>query len=390
MLIKLVGNDEGRIVWLQIVLVGALWLLCAWLLRDLFMHRATRIAATVVLLAFSLAEPLVGFTLTVLTESLSAVLAVLITALVMRAAANPTRARILWALGVGWVWVALRYTNAYEMVLGGGLLVAGAAVGVVLGRCDAKRALRAGALGVVAAASIVMTYPSMSAGYWTGPFHDLVLFRVLPNTEMREFFVGQGMPQLEELGRYRNLPLFEYNQQDVNRDPQMEPYLDWVNTKGRATYGSWILQHPVWAVRSPFKDLGESVGDKRLGVFTFSRLDHAPDEVLGRVLFPGSKFVLVPGLLALIGLMVTLRRRLDARHWAIAACGVVGIFQIWLAWLGDPNEIARHALSASAHARVAWLMLGIACVEVLLGRRGRRYSTQGPPTVVTTAESLSS
>ena len=387
MLIKLVGNDEARVVWLQIVLVALLWLLAAWLLREALDSTPARVAAVVVVLTFSLTEPLVAFTLTVLTESLSAALAAVLTALVMRAWRAPNRRSVGIAVAVGWLWVALRYTNAYELVYAGGLLCFAALL--ILWRGDdaarVKRAAATAGVGVVTAAAILLTYPSMSSGYWTGPFHDITIFRVLPDPEMKAFFVDHGLPQVDRLEQYRNLPLFSYNQQDINRDPTMKPYVDWVYSDGRATYAQWIGRHPAWAVTSPFDDLGETVGDHRLGAFALGKLDHVPDGMLGRVLFPGSKYVLVPGLVLVGAALWALRRRLDRRHGALAACCAIGIAQIWFSWLGDPNEIARHALSASTHARVAWLVLLVVCVERVLQLRAQGHGPASPTTDVSSS-----
>lgn len=347
MFVKLLGRSADLTVAAQTSICAIAFSCLAYALARRLRTRPAQVLALLVIPGVSFTTQVSAFGFQILTENPSISILVLVLAALISYFETPPRRVGVWLVVLSWAWVLLRYSNATQIVFTSGL----AAIAIFFsGRGRAQRAVWL-TLGLCTMATLA-SVPAMRAGYWRLPFHDVVVFRVLGNEDMKEYFMSEGLPEVGVLDDYRQKPPFAFNQKDLESDPRLEQYRAWVNSKGKSTYIRYSLLNPQFSLLEPYRELGSIVGGTELKVFAFNELEARPSDAVTRALTPGARWLILSWIGVAGGLTFWLlrahqtraRRRLAAT-FAVVAAGAIA--QLWLTWWLDPNEIPRHALSAS-------------------------------------------
>ena len=353
-----------------IVLVQSAFAVWAWwfLARTIAarLHRpAVRTLTFVAVLLLAASPPIVMWNVFVATESLSISLLCVASALWIRLTGGRPGDRDFTAFVV--VLAALACTrDSYAVML---LVVAGIAIVVAL----ARRALRQRA-AIVAAVCIVASVLNIAAsnhgGRWFDPLDETIAIRLLGSHEATQYFVDHGMPYDHYVRALHKPDAIVFRAHDVTYAPQFKRYRNWLLNKGRGTYTSYLLTHPVSDITGPFDDRRRLL---RPEVRPYAHLYFVDlggaGRVVGAIGMPSSQGLVEVwiGIAALGAAWLALKRRGD-RALLIAAglSTVLLVVHFLVAWHGDALELDRHIIAAAVELRVVLLIVSALLVDELL------------------------
>ncbi len=339
------GADTGAIARMQEVLALIAWVTLAAALALALERRRARIAA-VVAGALFLFHPLrIGFTDSILSESIDDSLTALGLAALLAAIALPRARRwlvVAFAV-IATAWLLVRDTNAI-------IALAAAPICAWVWRRDLRARVRE--LACAAWLVLVSVFALWSTGVTPPPtglsFHggwpdnflarhtystmNDVFDRVLPDPDATAFFVERGLPQVDEL---RALTWH----QNVLFDAKLAPATTWIATRGRGVYEHWLLAHPLartWELVDNMRILvGADDHDNRHYMPPYWRAGRlGPRDLLS------NRWVL--GALALAWLAACRWSRRRDLVWLATCLVVAGWIGSAAAYYGDSSELARH------------------------------------------------
>jgi hypothetical protein len=297
----------------------------------------------------------------------------------MRLIRTPSRGAVI-------AFVALIVLDAFTRDTN--LILAGTVAVVAIVIAVRQAPLRAGAL-VVAFVCILAAVVSnrMASGAdpprWYYPLQDVVVVRVLPHSDARDFFAARGMPVNAALmGVARN---YFGGYQALTTAPQFATFRAWLRDKGLATYESYLVQHPQKLVQVPFDGRREILEPSVTGAIVFSGGRARPARVfgvLGWLTFWRDADVILVWSLAALGAATWLavrRRRDRLLLMALGAALITAVGHAVLAYLGDALEAGRHAITADAQWRAALWMLTFVVVDRIVARTQERAAADATP-----------
>ena len=353
LVLKLLGNDDETVVWLQGIISIISWsvlaISAAYSFRVLFL----KFTAFGLILLFSLSRYILGWDSVLLTESLSLSLMALFIAGWLWLAKGWHWGKAIFILTVAFLWTFSRDTNAWVVFLGALFLLL--LVGFRL--VDRKCLTLAGAL-------IFMFFVSnLSADLgrrWVFPLQNILGSRILPNGQATDFLARCGMPvssQLMELsGGFGNSAGREFHV-----DPALEEYRLWLYQNGKRCYVKWLLSEPVESIKAPLAEFNSLISMRAIKPSSFSKkFSPVLPRMLEAILFPR------PGpliLLAIIwaGILIAIVTKAWLQNiiwWVVIGINILVLPHYLITWHGDAMGIYRHMISAGVQFYLgAWLFV---------------------------------
>jgi hypothetical protein len=409
-LLKLVGADLDAYVRAQVVFAAACWAALAGSVASVVSGWA-RWPAIVAVAGFSLTTPVTMWDRSVLSESLAVSALALVAAAVVQLCRGVTWPRVAALLGASTLWLATRDSHAVVALVGGAAVLAAAAVGWWRGRrAAAARAAgdgdgyggddagattpgdgdagvvavrRLAALGGAAVVlGLLVVVGSAHGERHHFPMRNVFEVRVLPYPERVEWFAARGMPKAEVFaGPEARDPYLEPALPPVifvgDDDAELRPWLDWVESDGRAAFARYVATHPLYLVteplHSPERTFNNALGDRDF----YRPLDMPRVPLVDAVLaFPTAIVLLV---VALVGGWALGRGRWTPALVAGAALALLAVPHGLAAWHSDGMETARHLVVPALQLHLGVLLV---VVGVLPGETAGRHpagQTSGKP-----------
>ena len=141
-------------------------------------------------------------------------------------------------------------------------------------------------------------------------------------------------------------------------DPELGPWLDWVETDGRAAFVRFVLTHPTYLVTEPLhtpeRTFNNALGDRSF----YAPPDWEAIPVADPVLVRPTGVVLAIG--AATAAVAFVRRRWPPMLIAGAATALLAMPHGMLAWHSDGMETARHLVvpALQLHLGVLLMLIG--------------------------------
>lgn len=365
---KLLRQNISAISVIQTIVSAASWFLlacvCAFSVERLWL----RILAALCVLAFSLSDSIVLWNKVILSESFSlSILACLVAAwlLLLR---RRTRWRVACVVIASILYALVRDSNAYM-----GLAIAGI-LGLLIGAGTVKTG-RSGFALISFALLFSFIVSGATAGVgsrWLPPFLNVITFRILPFPEHARFFQERGMPVSEALLNYKGKAALD-DGAALYRADEFGDFRAWTRRDGVRTYLRFLVRRPAYLLYGPTMNLPRLI---------FSDLAaYAPADYSGLIhgkvvnflfrdaLFP--LYVFAAGCLVGLGVLLAYIRQ-DATFIVPVAMLALVLPHALIAWHGDAAEVQRHALQASAQAKVGFILLGLLFCNLAWGIWGEK------------------
>jgi hypothetical protein len=373
-------SDTARAAGHLIVSISC-WLALAAAVAWNVRRPGLRPVAFCLVLLFSLSVWITQWDRVILSESLGLSLAAAMLAAWLALVRAPGAWTIAAVLGTALLWAFVRDSFAYMALLAVPFVL----VWVALPGRRRGRVVLAAGLVAIFAASVLAQSTSSSAPRRTGPLLNVIGVRVLTSQDELRYFREHGMPLPGPLRRFAGerlgndqldpgLPLY--------RDERVAGFLRWVRDEGRQTLATYLVTHPHRALKPVVED-ADILFATEPAYEESPLIDYRPrgtepllPAVVDAVVYPPSVLAILVWLAVVIAAAAWLARFGLARPvWLVP--GVATLLQVphaAIAWHGDANDLARHALTASMVTRLGLLVLSIFLIDAALERRalGRR------------------
>lgn len=342
--------------------IGA-WLWLAWEMLRSCRSVAVGWAAAGVLLAMSLTTPVSLWDNAQLSEAPALTLTVALFAAWLRATRRPI-GPLGWAgiVALAVLWLAIRDSNAYI----------GLVVGVGLGIWGLARTSRRSHLLIAGAAVITLSSMAILTAGNTNrtriPLQHVMAERVIPNPEVRDWFIERGMPFDDSMPG----AAATWAQSDAGpliTAPRYQRYRKWLYSKGPRLLQTYLLTHPVEAIGRPARDwqlLLNPLTSPPANTISPEISFYAPP---GTIRIPPLEWSFLPrawlvviawlAALALMIMAVVRTGRLDPRMILVAIALPAAVAGLIVTWNADPLEIPRHVLIPVVLLRLL-LVVGLA------------------------------
>jgi len=262
------GADPSAIAQFQFYFMLASWSAFGVVLLAAVRRLSVRVAIVIMTFAFVLTPYRIGFTASILSESINESLAMLIITigfvLALAARWKPGRRRTIacWLLAMftavlALAWIMSRDTNAITALVA-------TLVAALLWRLH--RRVREAPWAVVLAALVVIgsvfaiwtatvrpraptqltthiNFPPELTARATFPLINNIMIRVVPDHDARAYFADHGLPLADELAEHTDQ--WVEDDRGVLTDPHFEPARQWMVAHGTSTYARWLLRHPI-------------------------------------------------------------------------------------------------------------------------------------------------
>lgn len=401
---KVDANPE-RIVAFQRELAFASWWLFGVALVATLRRTRARALALVVTVGFVLAPIRLGWTATILSESITDSLMALVLAASLglslaatRLRPGPWRTAACAALAstvaiLGAAWIFSRDTNAIAA-----LVMVG--VAAIAWRPYRAAGSRAWSLSLAAVVVVLSLLSIRSAGVtpstptdigWNRdwqpealprsalPMVNNLFHRVLPNPEAVAFFRARGMPWSDELAAFSGYWAIDHEARFL-KDPTFVPVLRWLRDHGTSTWALWLLEHPLERADEVIGAQWSLLGDGPLVVYMPPawRADwrgHPIADFVRHV--PTRRFFI----LLLIVVAPLLVRGARAPLRGIAGCTIAGaLIALPAAYYGDAMEVERHCYGSAQQLVIGLLLLALARADAPdLRKAARPLHSAGAP-----------
>jgi len=358
------GNDQAAVVWFQGNLSFVAWMALAASVALGLRRRWMRGIAVLLGVTFVLAPARVGFTGSLLSESINDSLMALALAGAFGLVHARGRRRVTLAVAtgvVGLAWLLTRDTNAFVAVTAAGLAM------IVWRGWRQRWAWVALALPLVGAVVVISSTRIAHAPLpyqhdWYARFTPRGVYPMIDNVTARSVAeLREDMPAA--LRPYTDHPIgVEWL---VRAAPEHRPLQDWLIDHGAATYARWLVAHPVDRVRELI--------DARWIALAGPTSRYMPrgwtarGSVARRLTVNRNLIVL----LLFAAPLLLWKPRVDARSGLVLCILVSGVVGVAASYYGDAAEVARHCYGAGQQVVVAlFLALVVWLDRVTLPRRG--------------------
>lgn len=301
-----------------------------------------------------------------------------------------------WQAGmIGWVYLAgviiisilysfTRDTNLYFVVVGAGVLLL---VSLFMRASLAIPRKYVYTYAAFALALFIFQTATVQAGNrWEIHIYDHLALRILPNPQVRQYYVDAGLPVTPDLMAITNMLGYQYHDY-LDFDPRMAPVRAWIQAKGRSTFLNYMLSHPSQTFLDPVRQVSSLVNGSNLE-YRYPRYVMqpvpAPITQLNDQFYPHQPFILwMTGAIILIGLFLDWRN--PEMHqpvwWALVAIALSIYPLMLIVWNGNPLEIERHAAQIGIQYRlgglIAVLLILVWVQQAIQPRRRPTDSSQG-------------
>lgn len=358
LMVWLLGSHAPSIVLTQALIAIAAW---AWLCSTVWTmmrSRAVAVGAIFVLLLIAIQTRWIFWHTALLTESLSASLAVAGVAAWWRWFDEPSRFRTVAAVALTGSWMLLRDSNAVTM------LVCVVPAMFVVALMDRQRPSVRRRRMTFALAALVMTGAyslavQVSTDRGETSFHNNVGLRWLPDDEMRAFFVGHGMPVSPALEARAGSDAWADGEAFLS-DPALGEYRAWAADGGRRAAALSAIVESDWYLDHLWDGLPLYTSTDHLSYDTFEISRNFPERPLDPIDPAGSRWAMclwMAGALVALGVAWTLRR---TTAWFVALLVVPVLVDLYLVFVGDAIEVGRHLVGPM----MRWSVVCVVCVAV--------------------------
>jgi hypothetical protein len=394
LLYKIFGGGPFGIAVFQIAVHGFSWLFLTWVLVRSIASKGLALLAAMIFLLLGLSREVCYWDVAILSESLTNSLLVLLFAETLnesrlyREGRGHNHARLsLFLLAFTCVlWAFSRPQNGYATAV---LAILALAVPLAPGlspKVSWRRAAGAAVFFTAILASYVLLQAYSVRRPWRYPLKTIICDRILPDAELREFFVAHGMPSsgtvYSFIGKHN-----AYSKMVMDSGAPDSEFDEWVNKKGVQAYLAAILSHPSKALGWIWKDRGALVNPRL--IYTPKPYYLVMDAANGRHFIPelsssGYRAAATPvsALASSLAFMsfgqvhfIVLAITMAVIFWLPHARAYAYLFtfgiMVWVAMtvvanLGDSIEPDRHALTAALLLRLVFWGAAFMAVDGLI------------------------
>jgi len=362
------------VVFSQMLLSILGWCLLVWVVFKNLKSRPIRLAAALLILFFAFSPQLADWDMVLSSESLTFSLFAFVLALTIELTHRLTRqgaaiSPFTWVLFGLWFlsfifWVFTRDANAYMIPVTLILLVVW--LYFVLRNKNKRGLIGTGLVIIFMAALLFFQQTTMNQSTrWEKPFIANLIGNVLHYESRLEYFVKQGMPYSEDLGKAIRGGV---RKDDYTNFPE---FMTWMKSKGVSTYTRFLMNNPFWAAWVIFRDKdGFFVTNLQPYFSADSNTRPAWFETVGNMFHPlSSVIILIDLLLTGVILLVALHRpEKDIVAWALIFGWLFlgEILLLFVSYHGDFYSQNRHVLAALVPMRLSMWLLIITISDIAL------------------------
>ncbi len=372
-LLFLLGRSTVVTVVVQTFLYGLAYLFAVRVACRILRQAEARLLAGLLIIMIGLEPRFALWNTHILSESLGMTLAVVSVSMWWRFSAEPTVIRLRWATLTTIAWLTARDSNVPPWMAIGvpALLLAS-----FLWRGadpDLRRALRR--WGVI---TLVVCLGIGAAQFVNGRNRYATLnnvgLRVLPDKELTNWFVDQGMPMSDALVERTGFSSFDNNWKMLN-SADLESFRAWARGSGqRQMLESDVRFIPHW-VSALYRDLPTLLSSDQSAYDAFHVTKRLPATTPGQVGGPTSRLgLLIWSLLACVGLALAARRR-GLQSIVLGLLLASTFVDLYMAYVGDSVEVQRHMVGPLARMALILAICVSLGVDTLLDDARRRKVT---------------
>lgn len=377
LLLWMLSSSHLATVVVQTALSFAAWI---WLIRSVIAsidRRSVSYPAVAMLIAIWLQARWIFWNTLILTESLSATLAIAMVAGWLQWWRSPTPRRTWVLTAIIAAWMCLRDSNAIGWLA---LAVPAAVVLFVLVRRTPSPRRRAASLlmGVSLAVGAYAVAAQNVSNRAEPSFANNVGLRWLPDAGMTEFMVARGMPLDTALQQRTGKNAWDDGEAFL-RSPALSNYRQWARSRGRFASASSFVWKSPWYVHR-FANEASGYADPR---YLFDYDEHKvhtrfPDDDLGPLDPVRSLWSLIVwGVLGAASIAAIAKFERNRGLW-LGLLWTAVITDTYLAFSGDAVEVARHLAGPWLRFSVVSILVVATAIDVVLTERVRREP--GEPT----------
>lgn len=215
---------------------------------------------------------------------------------------------------------------------------------------------------------------------WLSPFYHNLSARILTNNDHIEFFRVRGMPVNEAL-MHLDEWVHSENKFYKNSPEQSDIIRNWVVTKGKSTYESFLIQHPAYTLLQPIKDLPYILTGDFTDDAYYEKIDFKPFPVIGQLTGHLKYFLRDPDYRGYLKLVLVLfcfvfflgvflyvllisAKNMEAPLFVTSMFMILTVLPHFLiVWHSDPVAVERHSLFVAIQFQLAFLMLAILLID---------------------------
>jgi len=352
---KILGNSQTAIEIFQLSLSAVAWLWLSWTFVRSLKNQWIKLTGFVVTLGFSLSPIVQLWNHTVLSESLSISLLVLILAVFVQLSQQWKPRYLFWLILFFVLWMSFREANAYiALFVALALLIMG----------FARQTFRAyWWLSFFIGVAFLVNY-QLSSAYglprWALPLAEVITHRILPDQEYLEYFSDNGMPVTPELMALSGKNANSDNYAIIN-DSKLKRFSRWLFNDARDVYVKFLQTHPGYTIKSPLADIKALLGYNYLEGFHLPDYTPALPSRVNDLFYPVEWFwpYLWVSLLAAGFILATNLRTKKRVYWIIVVFLLLSLPQLYLIWHGDALDVERHAvvMNIQFHLGLLWLVI---------------------------------
>jgi hypothetical protein len=352
-------NSGATPVVVQALIGIACWSTLAVTAATLVEDYRARIGVVFVICAIGTSLAVTNWDATVLSDSITVSLTVLLVAAWLSEVNTPNRTSLILLLVTTVLWTFTRQSN----VLVGDLIALVALVSVWWAKDRARRLLLALALVAVSLWGHVALENDHTIA--TINLHAVLVDRISSVPSYVRWFHDHGLPAVPR----------KYAAVDPTSPEYDAAYTKWLGEHGESLYLRFLLTHPAYTAGSPWRDVlplhetqfGGPPPPSMLGMAeVYGRARPVLPAVLEDLLVDSGNGGLLLFLVAGVGVAVAVSWRRDGfdSRWAVPLVILgVDVAQIVVVWHGSPAELGRHSLALSVSARVALWILAFLVVD---------------------------
>ncbi|MCX8024097.1 MAG: hypothetical protein N3A60_02715 [Thermanaerothrix sp.] len=205
----------------------------------------------------------------------------------------------------------------------------------------------------------IQNYTLIHGNRWQIHIYDNLKVRIMPDSQVRAFFVNAGLPLTPRFLEIQALSQRQY-QVAMFTEPALQPVREWIEEKGRATYLVYLLSRPLPTLLEPLRHAYQLFNgnntEYRRPIGPLSRRL----ELVDALMYPRWMGILGAFLLLGLGGAIGYWRGQDINPiWVLILILMASLYPLMLlVWHGNPLEIERHAAQIGIQVRLmGWLAL---------------------------------
>ena len=324
-----------------------------------------RLLLSICILFFAFSPQISDWDSIIMTESLAFSLFVLICSVIVELtfdllSKNSNKIKFWILIGslvlLSLIWVLLRDTNVYFLVFTVLFLLIGIGSRFIV-RKDLRLPIFIGCAFLIGI-FIFQQYTFRNSDRWLVPFYNNVTWNIFPYPSRVDFFKEYGMPTNPELLSLRGSAPIEGGEGQAD-------FIEWSKKNGLTVYSRFLLDHPIWAIRSVWENL-DSFFAINLQPYFFEGVYERPNWMIpiANLLHPLSSIpVLLNGLFVLVIMIYAIKSKsVNAIAWAWILIWFYGISMMLMAlgYLGEMRSTIRHVLGGVVPLRLMiWILFAL-------------------------------